>query len=337
MASANAELICRMTAALAAWAREHAGHTARVDNVRSLGGHSGVTVGFDLESLEGQAAYVLKALPPGVPARSNFDLLRQVPLLTMLNANQVPAPVPVAWSNDSRLFGSPFLITRHLPGSTFPDIFVQNVALPNAGEIFFDAVERLAQIHAIDATALLKNWDRPRPPLAEIEHWIPVLRKSSDEAWISAGLSLAEALRSRAPGDEAIGLVHGDYYSNNWLSDGHRLTGIVDWEGTSLGPSLLDLGWLCMIFDPASWTADRGGLDWAPPAETMIARYAQHSGADVSRIGWYRALAAYRLACLTGYYFELHRSGKRPNPAWNVFARSFIPMVERARDLLARE
>lgn len=337
MVSANEDLIGGIKAALAGWAREHAGHAAKVDNVRSLGGHSGLTAGFDLESPDDTGAYVLKALPPGVPARSNFDLLRQVPLLKMLNENRVPAPVPVSWSNDPRLFGSPYLITRRLPGATFPDIFVDNVALPNATAIFFDAIDRLAQIHAIEADKLLKDWDKPRPLLAEIDHWIPVLRKSSDQAWIFAGLSLAEALRKQAPESDTIGLVHGDYYSNNWLSDGHRVTGIVDWEGTSLGPSLLDLGWLCMIFDPESWIADRGGLDWAPPAETMIARYAQRSGADVSRIGWYRALAAYRLACLTGYYFELHRCGKRPNPAWNVFARSFTPMVERARDLLARE
>lgn len=337
MAKANEDLIAGITQALARWANAHAGSAAKVDHVRSLGGHSGVTVGFDLEGPDATASYVLKSLPPGVPARSNFDLLRQVPLLKALNANQVPAPKPVSWSNDPEIFGSPYLITTRLPGTVFADIFVENVALPNAGEIFFDAVDRLAQIHAINAEELLKEWDRARPILAEIDHWISVLRKSSDEGWISAGLALAEALRSEAPQQDTVGLVHGDYYSNNWLSDGRCLTGIVDWEGSSLGPSLLDLGWLCMIYDPESWVEGRGGLDWAPPAEAMIARYAQRSGADVSRMGWYRALAAYRLACLTAYYFELHRTGKRHNPAWNVFARSFTRMVDRANSLLASE
>jgi aminoglycoside phosphotransferase (APT) family kinase protein len=335
MTRANEDLIGGIRQALAAWARAHAGRAATVDHVHSLGGHSGVTVGFDLTAADGTASYVLKALPPGVPARSNFDLLRQVPLLKVLNANQVPAPVPVSWSNDSEIFGSPYLITTRLPGAPFADIFVEKVTLRNAGEIFFDAVDRLAQIHAINAKEMLKDWDKPRPVFAEIDHWISVLRKSSDAAWISAGLALAETLRSQAPQQDSVGLVHGDYYSNNWLSDGGRLTGIVDWEGTSLGPSLLDLGWLCMIYDPASWVEDRGGLDWAPPAEAMIARYAQSSGMDVSQIGWYRALAGYRLACLTAYYFELHRTGKRHNPAWNVFARSFTRMVDRAHGLLA--
>lgn len=336
MATANEYLMADIAAKLASWATvSHEGDSVRVENVRSLGGHSGVTVGFDLTGRNGTVPYVLKVLPPGVPARSNFDLLRQVPLLQVLNANQVPAPVPMAWSSDHKIFGSPYLITTRLPGFPFPDIFVEKAALANATEIFFDAVDRLTQIHAIKAAKLLADWSVPRPISAEIEHWIGVLHKSSDEAWISSGMTLAEALRAKAPDNVSVGLVHGDYYSNNWLSDGSRLTGIVDWEGTSLGPSLLDLGWLCMIYDPESWVEDRGGLDWAPPPDAMIERYAERSGSDVSQMNWYRALAAYRLASLTAYYFELHRTGKRPNPAWNVFARSFIRMVDRAQELLA--
>lgn len=296
-----------------------------------------MTIGFDLHGECGTTPLVLKMLPPGVPARSNFDLMRQVPLLKVLQTHGIPAPVPVSFGEDASLFGSVYLITTRLAGDPFIDIFVEKNPLANAHGIFFDAIDRLADIHAIAATQSLGDWSRPRPVAEEIDHWVGVLDKSSDPAWIEAGLSLANALRASAPADPPMGLVHGDYYSNNWLHNGRCLTGIVDWEGTSIGPSLLDLGWLCMIYDPDSWIEDRGGLDWAPPAEAMIWRYAERSQADVKRIGWYRALAAYRLACLTAYYFELHRTGKRHNPAWNVFAASFDKMVETARRQIDQE
>lgn len=331
---ANEHLVKVIGPSLAEWATVYGGSGARIENVRSLGGHSGVTIGFDLTAGNDLAPCVLKVLPPGVPARNNFDLMRQVPLLKVLQAHQIPAPIPLSWSEDVRLFGSPYLVTTRLPGAPFVDIFVKNEPLSDAYPIFFDAVDRLVDIHAIDTSTLLNHWSQPRPPAAEIDHWIGILNKSTDRGWIASGVALANALRATAPPQTHIGLVHGDYYSNNWLRDGATLTGIVDWEGASLGPSLLDLGWLCMIYDSDSWIVDRGGLNWAPPAETMIKRYAQRSGTDVSRINWYRALAAYRLASLTAYYFELHRTGKRVNSAWNVFANSFTRMVTRALSLL---
>lgn len=335
--AANEQLIDHISCCLVRWAHIHAGTAAHVSGARSLGGHSGVTIGFDLHEGSDTKPLVLKMLPPGVPARSNFDLMRQIPLLRALQAHDIPAPVPVSFGEDVSLFGSVYLITTRLVGDSFTDIFVKSAPLANAHEIFYDAVDRLADIHAIDALGSLGNWSQPRPIDQEIDHWIGVLHKSTDAAWIKSGLALADALRASAPRDPKIGLVHGDYYSNNWLHVGHRLTGIVDWEGTSIGPSLLDLGWLTMIYDPESWIEGRGGLDWAPPAEALIRRYAERSRTDVTRVGWYRALAAYRLACLTAYYYELHRTGKRHNAAWNVFARSFDKMVGTARRQIDQE
>lgn len=48
-------------------------------------------------------------------------------------------------------------------------------------------------------------------------------------------------------------LTHFDYWSGNVLWKGHRLTGIVDWSGGSLGPRGFDVGWcrldLFLLYD----------------------------------------------------------------------------------------
>ena len=49
----------------------------------------------------------------------------------------------------------------------------------------------------------------------------------------------------------------------------------------------------------------------------------RHATLDLSALDWYRALAAYRLACITAYYFERHRTGKRRNPAWEVLGDAY--------------
>ncbi|MDB5259743.1 MAG: hypothetical protein JWO73_951 [Candidatus Taylorbacteria bacterium] len=59
--------------------------------------------------------------------------------------------------------------------------------------------------------------------------------------WDSAYARLAELVRS-CP--EARFLVHGDYGSNNVLSDGRRITGVIDWESSMYGDFLYDVAWL---------------------------------------------------------------------------------------------
>lgn len=39
-------------------------------------------------------------------------------------------------------------------------------------------------------------------------------------------------------------LVHADFGFNNTLSDGHEITGVIDWEGSMYGDFLYDVAWL---------------------------------------------------------------------------------------------
>jgi aminoglycoside phosphotransferase len=59
--------------------------------------------------------------------------------------------------------------------------------------------------------------------------------------------------------DQPLVLTHYDFWSGNVVWDAGRLSGIVDWNGGSLGPRGLDVGWcrldLYLLFDEA--VADR--------------------------------------------------------------------------------
>jgi Ser/Thr protein kinase RdoA (MazF antagonist) len=53
--------------------------------------------------------------------------------------------------------------------------------------------------------------------------------------------------------DEPLVLTHHDFWSGNVVWDAHRLSGIVDWNGGSIGPRGFDVGWcrldLYLLFD----------------------------------------------------------------------------------------
>src|SRR6185437_12818976 len=92
-------------------------------------------------------------------------------------------------------------------------------------------------------------------------------------------------LDAHRPPGFASGSIHGDFHFGNVLFDRHspRMTAMVDWELTTLGDPLVDLGWL-LSASPADGS-DTGPVSgsWKgfPARAEIVARYAERTGRDV--------------------------------------------------------
>jgi len=71
-----------------------------------------------------------------------------------------------------------------------------------------------------------------------------------------------------------------------------------------------------------------------PRAENLIAMYEEAWGKEIPEISWFRALAAYKFAIITGFNLMLHRRGKRHDPAWEITKDSIESLLQRAYSLL---
>mgnify|MGYP000070676265 FL=1 len=71
-----------------------------------------------------------------------------------------------------------------------------------------------------------------------------------------------------------------------------------------------------------------------PQAEELIAMYIDAYGEVLPDIDWYRALAAYKFAIITGFNLMLHRRGKRHDPMWETTKDSMQTLLRRAHELL---
>ncbi|MGR8950708.1 MAG: phosphotransferase family protein [Gammaproteobacteria bacterium] len=338
----NLTLNERLNERIGIWAKATFGEHVHIDQPKSLGGHSGVTIGFGVyDGATLLDSLVLKMPPAGVARKNNFDVLRQVPLLQALEQHSIKAPRIKWWSDDEQTFGGPYLIMSRLRGSSPPDLFRPEAmqGVENAMSLFEQATDVLVDIHSLDVDEALPDWHVERAIPEEIAHWVKIFHKSNDPQWLELGLAVRDLLEASRPKTVRRGIVHGDYYSNNWVFDGAELSGVVDWEGTSIGPSLLDLGWLYMMYDPASWgPSRRQTMHWQPDPEVLVERYVVRSRWPreeiLSDLPWYRALASYRLAAITAYYYEEHRSGRRPNDTWEMFAEAFPFLLSQASNLL---
>lgn len=321
------------------WGRHHSGATARVQDVRDLGGHSGETYGFTLLAQAGREELVIRLAPSEGGARAEADLLRQAPLLAALGRSGAKVAGVRDVSADTEFFGSAFMVVDRLPGKPLtmgPEGGVPWLSSGDRQRAYEAAAAELAQVHRVDVDRQLAGWDKPRTPRDEIALWVRAFERSAEPEWMQAGAELREALLARLPDDWTIGLCHGDFQTNNVLftedSTGPAVGGVVDWEIAHVGAIEHDVAWFLMMNDDQAWdpVEQRGGVDLGG----VVASYEKATGRGIGDLAWFRALACYRIAAIAGYKIRLHRTGRKLDSAWERASSSMQHFFARAHALL---
>ena len=315
---------------------------AEVMGVHKMPGHAGFAYGFTARSRGRSEAWFLRLPPPGVAWQGTADVLRQVEILNALDATDVPH-CSVRWSGeDLEWFGRPYFVVPKLEGDVLrlgPGEWGTKLPAERLREMARQAMRALAGVHRVD-------WRRaPRlgPPIPageDVSRWDRFLPKLAEPARFALQPRVRERLLARLPGDAPVGVFHGDFQVGNlFYSFDGRLLALIDWELVGVGARLNDVGWIATFNDPAAW-AGRGrgpgpGESAFPGAEELVALYAEAWGEELPDLAWYRALAAYKFAIISGFNLGLHRRGKRPDPVWESVAESIEPLLARAAQLLA--
>jgi aminoglycoside phosphotransferase (APT) family kinase protein len=162
--------------------------------------------------------------------------------------------------------------------------------------------DRLADIHRLDwrALGLDKVLENPgnKAALAALVYWEAELRRVQLEPEPELELVIAW-LRERAPANDVVTLVHGDFKPGNVLMQGDEVTVVLDWETAHLGDPLEDIGW---VTNPLRAGEHRIPGAWEP--SDLIARWSERTGfaADPAAVRWWNVLANFKQAMtvLTG-------------------------------------
>ena len=304
------------------------------------GSHGGLTFGFEIFDPGEEArceALVIRLAPPGVRRSGNTDVERQVPLLRALRAHGFPVPRVRFSGGDDGSFPSAYVVFEHLPGRSFivwdPDPgFDRSPAA--VARLWIAAIRLLARVHRFDWSTHLADWEPPTPIEGEVRRWDPILARAAEPAWVQLGKGVRELLLRSGPPPSPIGLLHGDCQPGNILyGEGGRVLGLLDWELSAIGAQLYDLGWTLMLGDPESWHPQWCAVN-PPSAATLIETYSAEMGREPRGLAWYRALAGYRMAVVTGLFTKLHREGRRRDAAWEKMALAVPSLYRRAAELL---
>ena len=325
---------------LARFVARNFGDSARMENVEPmLGGHAGLTFGFDVpgETPTNDKGFIIKLAPKGVRREGNTDVYRTAPLLNALYDEGLPVPkVPFA-SPDEDEFGVPYVVMEKLKGREFfiwgPDESF-DLADDKVAPLWRSLAEVLPRIHKLDWQSKLPNWESTRPLVDEITRWEKIYAKALEPEWIKLADEARTKLLATMPEAAPIGIVHGDYQPGNALFHQGKLNGIIDWELVRIGSVLQDIGWLMFCADKNFWTDNIKPCTPVTPNE-LADIYQQGMGQSFDNIHWYQALAAYQLGSIACLNVRLHRKKQRIDPMWEEFAHTVALFYERAIKLIS--
>jgi len=282
------------------------------------GGHANLTY---LVCYPGERDYVLRRPPPGDLPAGAHDMGREYRVLSVLYRTFPPAPRAFLYCEDRAVVGVPFFVMERRHGTVVrrevPPEFgggTDRVANRKLSEAIIDP---LADFHAVDPVAAgLEGLGKPEGYLArQVKGWTDRWERARTKD-VPAAPVVVGWLASHMPPAPRPTLVHNDWRLDNMAvaaDDPGRCVAVYDWDMCTVGDPLTDLGTLL-----ASWFED--GEEYAFLASMpsrvpgfmtraeAIARYADRSGRDVSRMPYYYVFGLFKMAVIVQQlYFRWHR------------------------------
>lgn len=303
------------------WLEEHVdGALAPFTFEVIAGGRSNLT--YRVTGADG-TRFVLRRPPLGHVLATAHDMAREHRIISAVGTTGVPAPPALGLCTDEEVNGAPFYVMAFVDGVVL-DSPARAEALPGhlrrpAAEHLFDV---LADLHAVDVDAVGLGTLAKREGYVErqVKRWSSQWDASKTRE-LPAVEEVARLLRADMPEQQGVAIAHGDYRFGNVLTDVEhgRVAAVLDWELCTLGDPLADLGYLGVYWhDPAHGNMrqnDPTSAGGFPSYDEMVMRYAARTGRDVSRIGYYIAFGAWRLAVISEGVYARYLHGAMGDPA----------------------
>lgn len=278
------------------------------------GGRSNLTYGCS----DGTHHWVVRRPPLGDVLPTAHDMAREYQVIGALYDSPVPVPRPVLYCADPAVTGAPFYLMDRVDGEAIRDAGRLAARGPRrAGALGRALVDTLALLHSVDPEDVgLASLGRPEGFLARQVRRFGRQLDACRGRDLPGIEELRTALGRSVPTQGAPALVHGDYRLDNTLvDDADRITAVLDWELATLGDPLTDLALLLVFRGQGPGAAaeprfsDCSDVPGFPDAHELLARYTAATGRDTSALGWYVALACFKLAVMLEAIHQRHVRG----------------------------
>ncbi|MFC9425125.1 phosphotransferase family protein [Streptomyces sp. NPDC056987] len=254
---------------------------------------------------DGTGRWVVRRPPLGHVLATAHDMKREYRVIAALHPTAVPVPEALLLCEDESVLGAPFYVMEQVTGTPYRTAEqLAPLGPERTRAAVLSLVDTLVELHAVDPGAVgLGDFGRPEGFLdRQLRRWGKQLDASRNREL--PGIDELQAGLGRSlPVSPAPTVIHGDYRLDNvLLGADDRINAVLDWEMSTLGDPLTDLGLLAMYSAPLAVTGSpistTAGAAGHPTPGELIERYAAGSGRDTTGISWYTAFAWFKLAVI---------------------------------------
>lgn len=293
---------------------------------------------------------VLRRPPFGHKAKSAHDMGREYRILNDLREAFPYCPRALVHCTDETLIGAPFYVMERIKGiilrADLPSAL--NLDAGGAEALCKSFIDKLAELHRVDYRACgLGDLGRPdgyvqRQILGWSERYEKAMTPDAPR-WDK----VKDWLVAHMPADHpTASIVHNDYRFDNVILDPEdpmRIIGVLDWELTTLGDPLMDLGntlayWI-EADDPAPVQLMRRQPSHAPGMLTrrqFVDHYAMRTGLRIDNFDFYYAYGLFRLAGIVQQIYYRYYHGQTQDKRFAQFIQMNALLEYMSLQVIAR-
>lgn len=292
--------------------------------------------------------YIFRHPPEHPRPESNSVMQREGRVLAALADTGVPHPGFIAGCWDETTLGAYFFLMEPIDGFNvhqgLSDKMAGNPETPKRmGHAY---VEALAALGNVDYQKVgLTDFGKPDKFLErQAGRWLKQVEGYGQvEQWdgykeLGDFNAIAKWLGDNCPTDFKPGIIHGDCHFANVLfaEDTGDVMALIDWEMSTIGDPLLDLGWVIATWPDGSDGAvfEAGNWSGLPPLPQLIAHYGSHSDRNLDAINWYGVLACFKLGAILEGTYARAQAGKAPMDVGRKLHKNTIQLFNKARGLM---
>jgi aminoglycoside phosphotransferase (APT) family kinase protein len=297
--------------------------------------------------------WALRRPPRGPLLPTAHDVLREYRVLAALQDTPVPVPRVYASCDDVSFIGAPFYLMQYVSGKV-----IRPGLVPSDEPSFADRPAKrravseamiglLIALQSVDwRKAGLEGFGRPDGYIErQLRRWTDQLVRTTQ---LTRPLPVMEKIRdwllAHIPQTQAATIVHGDFKLDNVMweveGDSARVVALFDWEMSTIGDPLADLGWMLTYWSDPSDTELRrsvvSSMEWEAGyyrREEMSARYEQKSARPMSDFTFYQVFSLYKLAIILEGSYSRFLTGQADDPLFATYDQRVPNIAEVAWSL----
>ena len=317
------------------------GLEGKMEVLQFPGGHANLTylVRF------GERELVLRRPPLGPVAPKSHDMAREYKVLRGLEGRFQAAPKAYLLCEDPSVIGATFLVMERMHGVVVRFSVPPEIDRHPDGRrrVSFALIDTMAALHDVDyVEAGLADLGRPEGFVERQVHgWKGRWDRAKHEenplfeemyAWLSSSI----------PQTTQYSLVHNDLKLDNTMidpDDPDHVVSVLDWDMTTLGDPLIDLGTLIGYWTQADDPPERGATASVtaqpgfPTRREIAERYAERRKLPLDSIRWYEAFAIWKTAVVLQQIYVRYLRGQTKDERFKLLGDRVPVLVRIAADV----